>query len=694
MSKLRAAGKRREEPARTNTGSSVRGKTISQPIPFPDDDEFPIRAPGTGIALPLDAEGIERLRASTPATNEPDKTSPPNGNAVSEFTPPREAPSPPHEAQIRRATQGHKPNQPSRLRNSVTSVPHSASTEKPQRKKTSMRSVFGRIFGKKQKISPTPSEVDRGSSIVRTEQHRSDPTPLHRTTQGPVTHQIRSTSLPIDEFNRALRSHSIVAEDLPFQHIETLQNIETLQHIEPSNDTNRDSTQEEDIQNRPRRATTPSRPWSPNRVPGYAQDFTGLSPRPASSHPRYSKLISDDEAKSAIDVAVTISSQPHRRSRSVSELQEAARANVVSRRRSDEIKYWRESYDPTGPLSPMSSNKAETEEPTPLEEEYPIEEETEEKPQPFSFGPMGEMAGMKITQAASLETKFQLLEDRMTRLERMVYRVGHDGPVQLQDPPKRNCRARDPPQPQPAIQTSDLSLPKHPRHSESQARGDLRGSRQGSRKRSSSYGSSLPSTVSTHTSPRPDFDAFPPVALLATGQPTARPISRSPTIRGIVSPPPTMPDNCPLTGEHFNALTNMILVEQAARLQLEAVVLSLQRQLQVVLSSSSTPQPPGSDSGAVRNPRRQRETTADGRHFSSSEQDDSSDDGPYDERPHPDDDDVFRTPTEERNPYGDEIFGAAAAVRSNADDGKTAPRTLSLSQITLGRGGVQPGLDH
>ncbi|KAI9053372.1 hypothetical protein LZ554_002331 [Drepanopeziza brunnea f. sp. 'monogermtubi'] len=681
MSKLRAAGKRREEPARTNTGSSVRGKTISQPIPFPDDDEFPIRTPGTGIALPLDAEGIERLRVSTTATNESDKTSHPNGTAVSELTPPREAPSPPHEAQVRRATQGHKPNQPSKLRNSVTSVPHSPSTEKPQRKKSSMRSVFGRFFGKKQTSSPTPSEADRGSSSARTEQHRSDPTPLHRTTQGPVNHQIRSTSLPIDEFNRALRSHSIVAEDLPFQH------IEPLQHIETSNDTNRDSTQE-DLQNRPRRATTPSRPWSPNRVPGYAQDFTGLSPRPASSHPRYSKLILDGEAKSAIDVAVTISGHLNRRSRSVSELQEAARANVVSRRRSDEIKYWRESYDPTGPLSPVSSNKAETEDPIPLEEEYPMEEETEERPQPFSFGPMGGMAGMKITQAVSLETKFQLLEDRLSRLERTVYRVGHDGPIQLQDPPKRN-----PPRPQPAIQTSDLSLPKYPRHGESRARGDLRGSRQGSRKRSSSYdGSSRPSTVSTHTSPRPDFDAFPPVALLATGQPTARPISRSPTIRGIVPLPPTLPDTCPMTGEHFNALTNMILEEQAARLQLEAVVLSLQRQLHVVLSSSSTPQPPGSDSGAVRNPRRPRDTTAEGRHhFSSSEQDDSSDDGPYDERHH--DDDVFRTPTEERNPYGDEIFGAAATAA--AADGKTAPRTLSLSQITLGRsGGVQPSLDH
>ncbi len=177
MSKFRGAGKWRVEgPVRTNTGSSIRGKTISQPIPFPDDDEFPIRTPGTGIALPLGADGIERLRLST-ANSELDNAPHQTDDFTSgTWTPPmpREAPPPPPEAQVPRITQGHKPNQPSGLRNSATSVLDAQSIEKPQRKKSSMRSVFGRLFGKKRKDSTSSDKrAASGSSDIRAGQHRS-----------------------------------------------------------------------------------------------------------------------------------------------------------------------------------------------------------------------------------------------------------------------------------------------------------------------------------------------------------------------------------------------------------------------------------------------------------------------------------------------------------------------------------------
>ncbi|KAG4427449.1 hypothetical protein IFR05_017068 [Cadophora sp. M221] len=677
MSKFRGAGKwRAEGPARSNTGTSIRGKTISQPIPFPDDDEFPIRTPGSGIALPLSADGIERLRVSTP-NGEMDTTTHQTGIAVTDYmagtrtpTMPTEPPPPLPEAQVTRTIQGHRPNQPSGLRNSIASVPNPPSI--PQRKKSSLRSVFGKLFGKKRKgSSPSSSKRDSGSGDVRAGQHRSDPSALNRITQGTMNSQKRSASLPINEFNRALRSHSIVATD--FQDLGN----------DNDNETNRGSGQG-DRQSRPRRATTPSRLWTPNKIPGYV-DWTGLSPRPASSHARGSKAVSDAEANSAIGTAITSGNHPNRRSRSVGELQEAMRGHVVTRRRSDEIRYWRESYDP-GLLSPMSSNKAETEDPLPVEPEDTRDAEPP-RPEPFNFGPMGEMAGMKITQAASLETRVQRLENRMNKVERTVSRIRNDGPLQLQDPPKRNSASyRSSSGTRPATRQSEVSLPKNPRYRDTQTRGDFRGSRQGSQKRSSSYGSSRPSTMSTNVSQLQSFDTFVAGALLSTEMPVstqtaARPLSTSTTIRGIPSSSPTMPADGTLNGEHFKALTDMIQAEQSARMQLESVIHSLQRQLQAVLLASGTTYPtPDSDTAG----NRLHGSGTEGGNFSNFEQDDSSDDdGRYVNE------EVFQTPNEERNQFEDEIFGD---VSSNTNEGKTAPRTLSLSQITLGRN-VQPSLN-
>lgn len=563
-----------------------------------------------------------------------------------------------------RNVQGHRPNQPSGLRNSIISVPDAPSINKPQRKKSSLRSVFGKLFGKKRKgSSSSSSNRASGSSDVRAGQHRSDPSALNRITQGTINSQKRSASLPINEFNRALRSHSIVATD--FHDIGS----------ENTNDLNRESLQG-DRHGRPRRATTPSRLWTPNKTPGYV-DWTGLSPRPASSHARGSKAISDAEVNSAIGTAITNNNHPNRRSRSVGELQEAMRTHVVTRRRSDEIRYWRESYDP-GLLSPMSSNKAETEDPLPVEPEEPP------KPEPFNFGPMGEMAGMKITQAASLETRVQRLEGRMNKLERTVAGIRSEGRLELQDPPKRNsANYRSSSGTRPATRQSEASLPKHPRYRDTQARGDFHGSRQGSQKRSSSYSSSRPSTMSTNVSQLQSFDTFNRGELLSTevpvpAQTAARPLSTSTTIRGIPSSSPTMPTDGTLNGEHFKALTDMIHAEQSARFQLESVIHSLQRQLQtVILAGRNTYPTPESDAP-------HHEGGIEGSNFSNFEQDDSSDDdGRYVNE------EVFQTPNEERNQFEDEIFGD---VSGSTKDGKTAPRTLSLSQITLGRN-MQPSLN-
>jgi hypothetical protein len=673
MNKLRGPGKWGSEggPVRTNTGSSIRGKIISPPIPFPEDDEFPIRAHGTGIAPPLGTEGVDnsmRLRGSTAA--ELDNTCYQTGAAVTDFIDPTmETPVPAQQSQ-------ESPLRflnPGALRTSMGSMPSGTSVGKPQRKKSYLRSVLGRLFGKKRKGSASPTSQDQDLNNVRAEAHRSvscasprlypiakriqDPTALSRNPKETSGSQKRSASLPINEFNRALNSHSVVMEEFPLQN---------------ENETNRDSIQA-DGHTRPRRATTPSRLWEPHKAQAYA-DWTGLSPRPASTHAR-----PDGEAEEAIGMAVTSGSHPNRRSRSLGELRDIAPSHTVTRRRSDEIRYWRESYDP-GVLSPMSSNKAEVEEePIMIDEEEDLPEEPQGQPQPFNFH-LDEMAGMKITQAANLETRVTRLEERMLKLERIVSSINYGTsaePVQFQDPPKRsskrNLRAS---MPRPQTDDSELSLPEHQRNRETrQARPEA--GTQGSQMRSSSYGSSRPSTVSTSNSYHPSFDSFPPPVFPTSdtglSQKTARPLSTSTTIRGLSLSSPTTAKDGSLTGEHYAALVNMILAEKGARQHLEGVVHNLQQQLQAVRSSAlaSFPTPP---TDQMTDPSTKTER---GGEFSGFERDYSSDEeGRYATED-------FQTPNEEAGQLGEGIFGE---VPNNNLDMKSAPRTLSLSQITLGRG--------
>ncbi|KUJ22458.1 uncharacterized protein LY89DRAFT_664277 [Mollisia scopiformis] len=664
---------------RQGTGTSVRGKPISHPIPFPDDDEFPIRTPGAGIAMPLgtDAENQIRIRESVAAQLE--NTSHQTGIAVSDFIDPiAAAQSGPVPSQPSPETPVRRTNVPSQLRNSTASR-NTGSSGRPQRKKSTMRAVFGRLFGKRRKGSGSSSPKEQGPSEIRAGQHRSDPTALNRSP--PASSQKRSASLPINEFNRALRSHSIVADDFPLGSSE--------------NEASRGSIQA-DGQRRPRRATTPSRLWTPNKTPGYV-DWTGLSPRPASTHGRGSRVVSDGEdavAEANIGTAVSSSSHPNRRSRSLGELRDIVTTaaggpgtQTARRRRSDEIRYWRESYDP-GVLSPMSSNKAEVEEPILVDDEGEDarDDEPQEPPQPFVF----EMAGMKITQAASLETRVQRLEERMMHMEHMVgsrsfNRASHEDAtsMQFQDSPRRGSTSkRSTSITRPQTDNSEISLPRHhryrdaPRSSATQALDPAAPlPPKGSQNRSSSYGSSRPSTISTHNSYHPSFENFPlstvPTSEVPLPPNFARPLSTSTTIRGIPSSSPTFTKDGALTGEHYTALTNMILAEQNARHELESVVHTLQRQLQAYLETHSYPTP-GLD--AAGDPL--QITAAGGGEYSSFEQDDEDESSE-------DEDKVFQTPREERGQFGDEIFGQEERER------KSAPRTLSLSQITLGKGNQQ-----
>lgn len=168
MSKFKGSAKRKADPpGRANTGSSIRGK-ISAPIPM-DDDEFPIRSPGSGMATPLGTDGIDKqlsmpVRASTGSGRPGGSPSRDISATVSSARPSYEAPVGP----IRHT------NQPSNLRNSVISVPEENEPKSPQRKKSSLRSAIGKLFGKKRKS--TASDLNRSgtrANELRNGQHRS-----------------------------------------------------------------------------------------------------------------------------------------------------------------------------------------------------------------------------------------------------------------------------------------------------------------------------------------------------------------------------------------------------------------------------------------------------------------------------------------------------------------------------------------
>lgn len=233
----------------------------------------------------------------------------------------------------------------------------------------------------------------------------------------------RVTSMPVSEFDRALRSHSIGPDDITA--IESARN--SIDALGSSMSRLRAVTGIQDRIIIPR---------------SRGEDWEGLSPRPASTHGR-----SPDDDPNAIGRAITSDANGDttykRRSRSLSQLDQILPGE--GRRRSDEIRYWRQSYDVSvgGPLSPLSSNPSGLHDGENEHNEMydgrrsmgAADSATDRipptPPQPFVFGSTGamnEMAGMKITQAATLDERFSYLERRMSKLERIVDQLCHSVP--------------------------------------------------------------------------------------------------------------------------------------------------------------------------------------------------------------------------------------------------------------------------
>ena len=510
----------------------------------------------------------------------------------------------------------------------------------------------------------------------------------------------RSASLPITEYDRALRSHSIGPQDMTA--------IETV----------RSSLQTERGPTHRRAATMSSRLFSqPRRNPGWV----GLSPRPASTHGRDSRLIAGGEDPSEIGRAITSDSGggTRRRSRSLSGLYDIAGARPGQRRRSDEIRYWRESYDP-GFLSPLSSTGPDETEAdndnvgVAGAPESPADRPPKTPPQPFNFGSISnEMAGMKITQAASMDSRIGGLEARMFKLERVVNQLCHSVPgfkTPLVETPRRG-------EPSSMGVTSDPSSffyttaapPMIPAIYQAIS-GETRGSsRHGSSRQSLesdwqshlSFGEAQTFIGSLHP---PSSSATQAQSLTATAPPAISPANRptsNSTIRGAASLPTMGRDASDESGDAAGLL-NQLEAERVARQALEAQVKKLSERLNTLSTtmyamvrdparsrSQEHLRPPApalqqsrSASGPLVSP---VHTPLKARSAFEGDDDSETEKGPVQRGAgEGEQEEDFQTPRPHYGAFGEEL---------REDDGdeddpkrKKAARTLSLSQLTLGRG--------
>ncbi|KAL2175936.1 uncharacterized protein P884DRAFT_39290 [Thermothelomyces heterothallicus CBS 202.75] len=401
-----AESERDEEKARA---ASVRGGSGGSRTDHAQDTIS--EPPSTPPPAPASVPGTTGERsASRPASRSPPNRPSPRKTSRLADSPSKASPP------TRRATNPVLNNGRYSIVSDATSKHTTQSRDFPLRKKSTLRSALGRLFGRGKKKSPSGSGTqDDGSASGRESrplgslQHRSDPTALGRGNQRSPN---RSASLPINELDRPLRSHSVGPDD-----IMAIESARNSLHANPDSAAIR------------RRAATTGghtllRPRLFNREWG-----AGLSPRPASAHGRASRAGgragSDDPNEIGRAITSDSGGGHRRRSRSLSGLQELVGNQHGGRRRSDEIRYWRESYDP-GFMSPLSSNaQDDVDDPGVADTSAPESPATERPPktppQPFNFGLLSkEMIGMKITHAADMDTRLGNLESRALQLERVV----------------------------------------------------------------------------------------------------------------------------------------------------------------------------------------------------------------------------------------------------------------------------------
>ncbi|PHH73669.1 hypothetical protein CDD82_5328 [Ophiocordyceps australis] len=282
-------------------------------------------------------------------------------------------------------------------------------------KKSPLRSALDKLFGRNKKKSTLAQSGHLSTKAVpkpSSRHHRSDPTGQHVPIR--TLEPKRSASLPVTEYDRALRSHSIGPDD-----VRAIRSARNSINADPKT-----STYVTALLNSSPYLMRPAQPrWTETRK------FTGLSPRPASSHARRSKMTSLSHDGGEIGRAITSDSASglRRRSRSLAALHLPDTSNSGHiRRRSDDIRQWRDNFEPAAGSLLFASTAPEVENlgtssPSTADEPETVVEEQTRPPQSQiadeDIGSVKEAARLRITEAANLSSRLTSLEARISRLE-------------------------------------------------------------------------------------------------------------------------------------------------------------------------------------------------------------------------------------------------------------------------------------
>ncbi|KAL8937515.1 MAG: hypothetical protein Q9211_003652 [Gyalolechia sp. 1 TL-2023] len=320
---------------------------------------------------------------------------------------------------------------------------------------------------------------------------------------------------------------------------------------------------------RPRRASVPSFTLNAHEGADIGNQLPGLGLR--DSHDR--RL---DHA--SIGFAVTSGSNPKRRSRSADDLREGTNEHRMSpiqwrrwRRRSDEIRYWRESADETAPGFIVPESR----QPSPdrtlarrqgfVEQTPPMPEEREHSPVPdagdFDFGLS---AGALQSQGhVSLEERLVTLEIKLMDFEYAISKLQADIKYVDVKSPTEDISQHYEVSPQVPSNPTFLRPP------------SLLGSKNSP---TSNYDQSPEST--------PGIQQLPFGIHHAATRPKPRPTSIATTLKPARSDRNSLTSMTELTIEHYTTLITLIRREQSARIRLEDHVSELQQELQSLKAPS------------------------------------------------------------------------------------------------------------
>ncbi|OJD22802.1 hypothetical protein ACJ73_05847 [Blastomyces percursus] len=395
-----------------------------------------------------------------------------------------------------------------------------------RRRGSTLRSVMRKIFGRKRRSDP---------ESLRREAHNVSIPPQWTPTLETVEHPVKMVS-------ESLRSRSNRAPSLPTDPsslVKTpLQN--TLKKAGGSHSRRSGSRSPKLDYRRPRRrATLPSIVLSTHEARDLAIQIAQQNSRRNSIH----SPIRGVEETDAFEQKT--SRQQKRRSRSASELRDTARAHRMSpiqwRRRSDEIKFWRESFlkmdaSPSMPARPETRSTIAS-----VLEDSDHAEVDQSLDDPFHFSAL--MGTMQDNSKAGLAQRVNMLEVKLMDLEFAIAKLqGHDV--------------------SPAKQTFEAGMRRNPPYSSQQ--GTVPNALPSHFVSSFQSSPSITPPRSSPTPDRPDSTA------------TLRPYTASHSV-SCQTPSSFASDFKGISVEQYSALTTLVRREQIARKLLEQQIFQLQR---------------------------------------------------------------------------------------------------------------------